>query len=62
MARWLESLNHPQLQSEFNDAAKLWRLRNKVVHEQRVLTQTDVRIIMAGIKALTRLRHFFLQK
>jgi len=62
MARWLERLNHPQLQNEFNDAAKLWRLRNKVVHEQRVLTQTDVRIIMAGIKALTRLRTFFLLK
>jgi hypothetical protein len=62
MALFLRSLDHPTLQNEFNDAANMWSLRNKVVHKQHVLIQEDVMIIMAGIRALSKLRSFFLEK
>ncbi len=62
MARWLRGLDHPHLQREFNTTADLWSLRNKVVHEQRVLTCENLEVIKAGIGALGRLRRFFLQK
>lgn len=62
MANWLRRLDHQHFQKEFNAAADLWSLRNKVVHKQRALISKDIKVIMVGIRALGRLRKFFLKK
>jgi hypothetical protein len=40
--------------------AKLWRLRNDVVHRQKTLSSQDHRPITDGIASLSHLRHYFL--
>jgi hypothetical protein len=62
MSPWLRQLNHPTLQNEFNDAADLWLLRNEIVHDQKLLTNDDIELIMRGLKAMGKLRWFFLDK
>jgi hypothetical protein len=40
--------------------AKLWRLRNSVVHERRILEKRDYQLIQDGITSLENLRKFLL--
>ena len=59
----------PDLTSEYLDywvkvtcdsVARLWRLRNDVVHNEKVLTKRDIRTIDEGFVSLVNLRKFFL--
>ncbi len=60
-SRWLRNLETPNLSEECKDVAKLWDLRNDIVHEQKVFSENENRIITSGIKSLESLRDFFLQ-
>ncbi len=60
-ARWLRTLETPNLSEECKDVAKLWGLRNDIVHEQKVFSENENRIVTSGIKSLESLRNFFLQ-
>ncbi len=42
------------------DVARLWKLRNDVVHNERVLSDKDRRVIEEGITSMYNLRRFFL--
>ncbi len=61
-APWLRSLKLPNLAEECEEVACLWLLRNDIVHKQKKITENEVEIIKNGIKALTKLREFFLEK
>jgi hypothetical protein len=61
IAGWLEDLQHKRLADACNDAARLWRLRNHVVHNQKVLTKRDKETIHRGIDSIALVRMFLLQ-
>ena len=45
-----------------NSVARMWFLRNKVVHNQKILTRVDFRDIRDGIESLGNLRSYFLNE
>jgi hypothetical protein len=62
MAGWIESLNPPNLNEECKEVARLWVLRNSIVHRQKKLVEKDIVTIKKGIRSLAKLREFFLSK
>ncbi len=61
IARWLRNIETPNLSDECKDVAKLWNLRNEIIHEQKVLSTDDIETITSGIASLATLRDYFLQ-
>jgi hypothetical protein len=62
LAGWLKSLDISNLNDECDEVADLWTLRNDFVHEQKKLSEKEIRTIRKGIQSLTKLREFFLEK
>ncbi len=58
---WLERLQPDRLADACNDAARLWRLRNRVIHNQKALTKRDHETIHRGIDSIGLVRMFLLQ-
>jgi len=59
LAGWVERLTL-QTRKDRSNVAKLIRLRNRVVHDQKPIGGEEVRIIVDGIESLKKLREQFL--
>jgi len=61
LAEWLLSLNIEGLKEESENVKQLRKLRNDVVHREKVLTDGDVEQVKSGIDSLTLVRSYLLQ-
>jgi hypothetical protein len=60
LAGWFRKLRPKGLVEECENVAELWKLRNKVVHEQKILSQKDIELILNGIQSLAIVRTYLL--
>jgi len=61
LAGWLLSLNIKGLKDECANVADLRKLRNDVVHKEKVLTREDIERVKSGIQSLALVRSHLLQ-
>lgn len=61
LADWLLGLNIKGLTDECENVAELRKLRNDVVHREKILTEEDIELIKSGIQSLAHVRVFLLQ-
>ena len=55
-AGWIQNLEPTTLADECEDVAKLWLLRNDVVHDQRMFSEEEKEIVTKGIQSLRKVR------
>jgi len=61
LSGWLRKLKPQGLVEECENVAELRKLRNKVVHEQKILSETDIELIRNGIQSLALVRTYLLR-
>jgi hypothetical protein len=57
---WLRELKPKGLVEDCENVAELWKLRNKVVHEQKILLGNDIEQIQKGIQSFALVRTYLL--
>lgn len=58
---WILKLRPRGLINDCKNVVRLWRLRNEVVHENKILTKKDLERIKKGIQSMKKFRIYLLQ-
>jgi hypothetical protein len=61
LAGWVKKLKPQGLTGECDNVAKLWTLRNELVHDQKLLSEEDIQTIRKGIQSLREVRTYLLK-
>lgn len=61
LAGWVKDLKPQGLTEEGGNVAELWKLRNEIIHEQKLLSEEDIQTIRKGIHSLGKVRAYLLK-